>query len=63
MRWLLLLFIVVPLVELYLLLWLGSFIGFWPTVGIVLVTGLWAARWPSAKGSRCGAHGGARSRR
>ena len=39
-RWLLLLFIVVPLVELYLLLWIGSFIGFWPTVGIVLATGL-----------------------
>ncbi len=40
MRWLLLLFVVVPLVELYLLLWIGSFIGFWPTVGIVLATGL-----------------------
>ncbi len=40
MRWLLLLFIVVPLVELYLLLWIGSFIGFWPTVAIVLSTGL-----------------------
>lgn len=40
MRWLLLLFIVVPLVELYLLLWIGSFIGFWPTLGIVLSTGV-----------------------
>jgi len=39
-RWLLALFVVVPLVELYLLLWIGRFIGFWPTVGIVLVTGL-----------------------
>lgn len=39
MRWLLLLFIVVPLVELYLLLALGSAIGLWPTVGMVLLTG------------------------
>jgi UPF0716 protein FxsA len=39
-RWLLVLFVVVPLVELYLLLWIGSFIGFWPTVAIVLGTGL-----------------------
>lgn len=40
MRWLFLLFVVVPLVELYLLLWIGSLIGFWPTVAIVLATGL-----------------------
>jgi UPF0716 protein FxsA len=40
LKWLLLLFVVVPLLELYLLLWLGSWIGFWPTVGITLVTGL-----------------------
>lgn len=40
MRWLLLLFIVVPLVELGLLLWIGHFIGFWSTVAIVLGTGL-----------------------
>jgi UPF0716 protein FxsA len=35
---LILLFVVVPLSELYLLLWVGSRIGFWPTVGITLVT-------------------------
>lgn len=40
MRWILLLFVVVPLLELYLLLWLGSIIGFWPTVAITLVTGI-----------------------
>lgn len=34
------LFTLVPLVELYLLLWLGTVIGFWPTVGIVLTTAL-----------------------
>lgn len=40
MGWLLLLFIGVPLLELYLLLWLGTLIGFWPTLGIAVVTGL-----------------------
>ncbi|HEY8432245.1 MAG TPA: FxsA family protein [Sandaracinaceae bacterium] len=33
-----LLFVVVPLVELYLLLVLGRAVGFWPTVGLVLGT-------------------------
>jgi UPF0716 protein FxsA len=36
MHWLVLLFLVVPLAELYLLLWLGQVIGFWPTIGITL---------------------------
>ncbi|MEN9581899.1 MAG: hypothetical protein RJA70_4908 [Pseudomonadota bacterium] len=40
MRWLLAFFVVVPLAELYLLLWLSGIIGFWPTVGITLVTGV-----------------------
>lgn len=35
-----LLFTIVPFVELYLLLRLGDAIGFWPTVGMVLVTAL-----------------------
>jgi UPF0716 protein FxsA len=35
-RWLLLLFFLVPLAELYLLLWTGSQIGFWPTVATTL---------------------------
>jgi len=34
-----LLFVVAPLVELALLVWLGTRIGFWPTVGLVLATG------------------------
>lgn len=41
------LFTIIPLVELYLLLWMGSVVGFWPTVGIVLVTatiGGWLAK-------------------
>lgn len=40
LRWVVLAFVVVPLTELYLLLLLGSFIGFWPTVGVTLVTGI-----------------------
>lgn len=37
---LILLFTLVPLLEAYLLVTLGSLLGFWPTVGIVLVTGV-----------------------
>jgi UPF0716 protein FxsA len=39
-RWLLLAFVVVPLVELYLLVWIGARIGLLPTVAITLLTGL-----------------------
>lgn len=35
-----LLFIVVPIVELALLVWLGGRIGFWPTMGLVVITGI-----------------------
>jgi len=45
---LLLLFIVVPLVELILLIQLGGLIGLWPTIGLVVVTGAAGAslaRW------------------
>ncbi len=35
---LLLLFTVVPVVELALLVWLGGRIGFWPTVGLIVGT-------------------------
>ena len=35
-----LLFIVLPLVELLLLIWIGTRIGFWYTAGIVIVTGI-----------------------
>lgn len=40
MRWVFALFVVVPLVELYLLVWLSQIIGFWTTVAITLVTGI-----------------------
>ncbi|MCA9597737.1 MAG: FxsA family protein [Myxococcales bacterium] len=52
MRWLFLFFIVVPLVELYLLLWLGSIIGFWPTVGITIVTGVLGGSLAKREGIR-----------
>lgn len=40
MRLLLIAFIVVPLVELYLLLWVAQWVGFWPTLALTIVTGL-----------------------
>ena len=52
MRWLLALFVVVPLIELYLLLFVGAQIGFWPTVGIVLVTGVLGAALAKREGLR-----------
>ncbi len=44
---LLLLFTLVPIVELALLVWLGGRIGFWPTVGLIALTalvGTWLAQ-------------------
>jgi len=41
------LFIVLPIVELILLIWLGDVLSFWPTVGIIITTGVvgsWLAR-------------------
>lgn len=40
---LLLLFTIVPIVETYLLFLLGTTMGFWPTVGLVLLTGVLGA--------------------
>ncbi len=40
MRYVILFFVVVPLTELYLLLWVSRWIGFWPTVALTLVTGV-----------------------
>ena len=42
-----LLFVVVPLLELALLIQMGQWVGFWPTIGLVVFTGLtgaWLAR-------------------
>lgn len=38
-RWLVVLVIVVPLTELFLLLQIDRLVGFWPTIGLTLVTG------------------------
>lgn len=37
---LLLLFLITPVVELALLIQVGEWIGFWPTIGIIILTGL-----------------------
>ncbi len=50
LRWILVLFVVVPLTELYLLLWLSSLIGFWPTVALVLVTGVLGGSFAKREG-------------
>lgn len=49
---LLLLFTIVPMIELYLLLWVSRNIGFGPTLAIVLVTGLLGAILAKAEGMR-----------
>lgn len=49
---LLLLFIVVPLVELAILVQLGTMIGFWPTIGLVVATGFAGAWLAKSQGFR-----------
>ena len=51
-QYLLLLFVVVPLVELYLLLWVSTLIGFWATVALTLVTGVVGGSLAKAEGLR-----------
>lgn len=50
--WLLLLFILVPLVEVYLLIEIAGMVGFWNTVGIVVLTGLLGAALVKVQGPR-----------
>lgn len=47
-----LLFVVVPLVELALLVQLGRWVGFWPTIGLVVLTGAVGAAMARAQGLR-----------
>jgi len=49
---LLILFIVIPLVELAILVRLGTAIGFWPTIGLVVVTGFLGAALARNQGGR-----------
>ena len=47
-----LLFVVVPVVELMLLIRLGQVIGLWPTLGVVVFTGIAGAALARAEGMR-----------
>jgi UPF0716 protein FxsA len=47
-----LLFIVVPIVELALLIQMGSWVGVWPTLGLVVFTGIAGAWLARAEGLR-----------
>lgn len=49
---LLLLFIGVPLLELAILVKLGTLVGFWPTIALVLVTGTIGAMLARSQGAR-----------
>lgn len=51
-KYLLLAFTVVPFIELYLLLAIGREVGFWPTVGGVLLTGVVGAWLAKKEGVR-----------
>jgi UPF0716 protein FxsA len=46
------LFVLVPILELMLLIRVGEWIGFWPTLGIVVVTGVTGAALARAEGMR-----------
>ena len=44
------LFIAMPFIEIALLIKLGDFLGFWPTIGIVVVTAIIGANVLRAQG-------------
>ena len=50
--WLLFLFIGLPLIELALLIKIGTIIGFWPTIAIVIFTGVLGAALARLEGFR-----------
>lgn len=47
-----LLFVVVPLLELVVLIQLGQIVGLWPTIGLVVLTGIVGAALARAQGLR-----------
>jgi UPF0716 protein FxsA len=49
---LLLLFVVVPLIELAILIRIGNWLGFWPTIGLVIATGTFGAFLARSQGGR-----------
>jgi UPF0716 protein FxsA len=46
------LFVLVPLVELGLLIWMGQVMGFWPTFALVAATGVFGAALARREGTR-----------
>lgn len=51
-KWLFAFFTVVPLVELFLLTWIGGMIGLGPTIALVVVTGIFGAALAKREGLR-----------
>lgn len=51
-RWIVLAFILVPLTELYLLIWLSDEIGFWETFAIAVCTGILGGNLARSEGLR-----------
>ena len=47
-----LLFVAVPLIELAILVRLGTLVGFWPTIALVLATGAVGAALARQQGTR-----------
>lgn len=52
MRWLALVFVVLPIVDLWLLLRLGDHLGFWPTLGLAVGSGFLGAWLAKREGGR-----------
>lgn len=52
MKWFIIAFILVPAVELALLIYSGQLIGFFPTVGLILVTSLLGAYFAKRQGMK-----------
>lgn len=48
---LMVLFILIPIVEIYVLLEAGELIGLWPTIGLILLTGVAGAYLARSQGS------------
>lgn len=52
MKWLILTFIIVPTAELALLIYSGQLLGFFPTVGLILLTGFLGAYFAKRQGTK-----------
>ena len=52
MKWLILLFIIIPTAELALLIYSGNTLGLFPTIGLILATGIGGAYLAKTQGIR-----------